>query len=68
MRQQIFPSALVLLAFLAGCVVQNSSEPFDCGVVYFHGELTDGLITPTSEMKKQFLPQLEERDRERPYC
>ena len=59
---------LIAFLMLAGCVTQSSGEPFECGVANFDGELTDGLVTPTLEMKEHFLSQLEERDRDWPYC
>ena len=59
---------VTLFAFIAGCSSQSSVETGDCGVYFFDGQLTNALITPTPEMKKLFLDQLEERNRDLPYC
>lgn len=59
---------LPVVCLLFGCVTQDNREPFNCGVSNFDGELTDGLVTPTVEMKASFLPQLDESVRDLPYC
>ena len=64
MHRQVVWSLLLIV----GCTSQGFVTYSDCAVFNFSGQLTNGLIDPTPEMKDQFLNQLEERDRDWSYC
>ena len=49
-------------------LIDPTGQASDCGVPQFDGEMASGLVTPTVEMKEQFIAQLPESDRGWPYC